>query len=88
MNIASNIFSIFGVLIFMLCALGLFKSKDIFVRIKLIFIANIYGFSLLLIGFLFKNPSIILSIKIILLILLNIIITILINHLIIKKISQ
>ncbi|MFT6106630.1 MAG: multisubunit Na+/H+ antiporter MnhG subunit [Rickettsiales bacterium] len=87
MNIAANIFSIFGALIIMLCALGYLRNKNIFIPVKLVFIANIYGLSFLMIGFMLNNLSAILSIKITLLILFNILITIIINHIIVKQIK-
>ena len=85
MDIIADIFSVFGSLIILLCALGFIRSKDVFLSVKLVFIANIYGLSILLIGLFLKSPTIILGIKTTILIALNIIITIIINHLIVKK---
>ena len=85
MDIIANILSAFGALIILVCALGVFRSKNVFLSVKLVFTANIYGLSTLLIGLFLANPTIILAIKTSILITLNIIITIIINHLIVKK---
>ncbi len=85
MEIVANILLVIGTLIILLCMAGFARSKNIFLSAKLVFIANIYGLSILLIGFVFKNLSITIAVKAFVLIVLNIIITIIINHLIIKK---
>ncbi|MES2677572.1 MAG: hypothetical protein V4612_04590 [Pseudomonadota bacterium] len=85
MDIIANILSAIGSLIILLCAFGFMRSKDVFLSVKLVFIANIYGLSILLIGLFLETPTIILGIKTIILLTLNIIITIIINHLIVKK---
>lgn len=85
MDIIANILSAFGALIILVCALGVFRSKNVFLSVKLVFTANIYGLSILLIGLFLANPTIILAIKTSILTTLNIIITIIINHLIVKK---
>jgi multisubunit Na+/H+ antiporter MnhG subunit len=85
MNIVADFLIIAGCLIMLLCALGFLRSKDIFLSIKLVFISNVYGLSLLLTGFVLQKFNAALIIKIFILIALNIIITIIINHLIVKK---
>jgi len=87
MDIIGNILSAFGAVIILFCGIGLARSKNIFLSVKLVFIANIYGFSILIIGLSLKTPSLILGIKASVLIALNIIITIIINHLIVKKLA-
>ncbi len=85
LEILSTTLSIFGALIILLCAIGFLKSKDVFLSVKLVFIANIYGFSILLIGLYLQTPTIALVIKTFILIALNTIITAIVNHLIVKK---
>ena len=85
MIIIADILLIFGALIMSLCTVGFFRSSNIFLSVKLIFISNVYGLSILLVGFLLQDPTIVLAIKIAILIALNIIITVIINHLIIKN---
>lgn len=85
LEILSTTLSIFGALIILLCAIGFLKSKDVFLSVKLVFIANIYGFSILLIGLYLQTPTIALAIKTFILIALNTIITAIVNHLIVKK---
>jgi multisubunit Na+/H+ antiporter MnhG subunit len=85
MIIFSNILIGLGCLIILLCSLGFFRSKNVFLSVKLVFICNIYGISILLIGFALQKFNAPLMVKTFILIITNIIITIIINHLIIKK---
>jgi multisubunit Na+/H+ antiporter MnhG subunit len=84
-EIIGNIIAVFGVLIISACVIGFLKTKNLFLSVKLAFILNIYGVSILLIGLFLQNPSIALALKMALLVAINIMITIIINHLIIKK---
>jgi multisubunit Na+/H+ antiporter MnhG subunit len=85
MIITANILIGIGCLIILLCSLGFFRSKNIFLSVKLVFICNIYGLSILLIGFALQKFNAPLMVKTLILIIVNIIITIIINHLVIKK---
>ncbi len=69
----------------MLCSLAFFRSKNIFLSVKLVFICNIYGVSILLIGFALQKFNASLIVKTSILIIVNVIITIIINHLVVKK---
>ncbi|MFT6332922.1 MAG: multisubunit Na+/H+ antiporter MnhG subunit [Lentimonas sp.] len=81
----ASFFILVSLSIILLCAVGFLRSKSIFTLVKLIFINNIYGVSLLLLGFLLKNMSFNLAVKVFLLLTLNVIFTLIINRLIIKK---
>lgn len=85
MIILSNILIILGCLIILICAIAYSKSSDVFLSVKLAFTSNIYGISLLLLGFALQNFTIILMIKTLIIIVLNIVITIIINHSVIRK---
>jgi multisubunit Na+/H+ antiporter MnhG subunit len=85
MIIISDIMIGMGCLIILICCLGFLKSKNIFLSVKLVFICNIYGVSMLLIGFVLQKFNPPLVVKTIILIITNIVITIIINHLVIKK---
>jgi len=87
MIIFSNVLIGIGCLIILLCSLGFFRSKNVFLSVKLVFICNIYGISILLIGFALQKFNAPLLVKTFILIITNIIITVIINHLIIKKAS-
>lgn len=76
---------IIGCLIILICAAAFLESPDVFLSAKLAFTANIYGVSMLLIGFALQSFNTILMIKTLIIIILNIIITIIINHSIIRK---
>jgi multisubunit Na+/H+ antiporter MnhG subunit len=83
----ANALIIIGCLIALFCLVGFYKSNNIFLSVKMVFICNTYGISLLLIGFALQRLSILLMIKALILISLNIIITIILNHIIIKKVA-
>jgi multisubunit Na+/H+ antiporter MnhG subunit len=87
MIIFSNALIGLGCLIILLCSLGFLRSNNIFLSVKLVFICNIYGISILLIGFALQKFNAPLMVKTFILIIVNIIITIIINHLIIKKLA-
>lgn len=76
----ANIFITIGFLIITLCAIAIFRAKDIYQSIHFVSISNIYGLSILLIGLGFNKYSMIYTIKIISLVLFNIIITIIITQ--------
>jgi len=87
MIILANTLIIIGCLIMLLCLIGFLRSNNVFLSIKLVFICNIYGISLLLAGFALQKFNASLIIKTTIIISLNIIITIIVNHLIVKKVA-
>lgn len=83
--VIANLLIGLGCLIILLCSLGFLRSQNVFLSVKLVFICNIYGVSILLIGFALQKFNAPLMVKTFILIIINIIITIIINHLVIKK---
>jgi multisubunit Na+/H+ antiporter MnhG subunit len=81
----ANILIITGLLIIILCAIAIFKAKDIYQYIHFVSISNIYGLSILLIGLGLDKYSLVSMIKIISLVLFNIIITIIITQSIARR---
>ncbi|MFT5703282.1 MAG: multisubunit Na+/H+ antiporter MnhG subunit [Rickettsiales bacterium] len=88
MSLIAAILAIFGSLLIALSMIGFYKSRNVFLSVKLIFICNIYGVSLLLIGLFLENPSLKLAIKTFILLALNIIISFIVNYLIVKKSTE
>lgn len=85
MEIISNFLLVISCLVITLCSIAFFKARDVFCRIHLIVISNIYGLSLLLIGIALRNLSLILLMKIVILIMLNLIINLLVVQSFSKK---
>jgi multisubunit Na+/H+ antiporter MnhG subunit len=85
MIIISKIISAIGISIILLCAASFFRSKNVFISVKIISTANLYGLSMLLIGFFLKNPSAAFAVKITLLLICNFILTAIMNRIIAKK---
>jgi multisubunit Na+/H+ antiporter MnhG subunit len=92
-DILNNFFSYFftssGCFIILVSLIAIYRSKDFFSKVQIIVIANIYGVSLVLIGYTTSlEGGVAEIIKISLIIILNIIITIMVSQLLIKKLNH
>lgn len=88
LNLIANILTLTGAVIILLCAINFLKSRNIFNSIHFVILANIYGISILLIGTILKNYQLQNLLKIIILIILNLIITVILNQTFIKNAAR
>jgi len=85
LELIANILIITGNLIILLCAINFLKSKNILISVQFAVLSNIYGLSILLIGIILKNFNFQNLLKIAIIIILNLIITIILQQIFNRK---
>ena len=88
LNLIANILIISGALIILFCSINFFRNNNILNMIHNVILANIYGVSTLLIGIAIRNYQIQNMLKIGVIIILNLIISVILNRILNQNIGS